>query len=597
MGGRLRKDGQPDMRYKSNRESASSNHVARKSAVTSETLTSSDDDSYDRNAPGPLRKDGQPNMRYAVNRKYVAEREANKVAENKKTAEDFNKMEAVKGKVKFGLVNARSLIKKEKKEKLEHLIVQSKLNVVAVTETWFANDSELNDACPKGFQALHKLNIVTGRGGVRRGGVAIFCRDNIDITSPNYHKSYNSFEYLNVSIAIGSSEKIRIITIYRRFGNMRDVFLKEFEDMLESSNGDKIIFTGDFNLHVEKKEERKGYVRAFLNLIKSHGLVQHVEKSTHKNEGTLDLILSRPSDRLVENVRVGDYFSDHKSVECTISIEMKKEEIIESDDGQPDMSYAVNRKYVAEREANRVAENKKTAEKANKTEAVVTGKVKVGHVNAHSLRKKEEQLEQLIVQSKLNVVAVTETWFANDSDLNDACPKGFQALHKPRRGRGGGGVAIFCRDNIDITRNYNKSYKSFEHLDVSIAIGSSEKIRIVTIYRPSGSSRDEFLQEFESMLESSNGDKRIFTGDFNLHVEKPDKNDRDFLDLIKSHGLVQHVKESTHRKGGILDLILSRTSDRLVENVRVGDYFSDHKSVECTISIEIKRKEIIKREE
>jgi hypothetical protein len=98
------------------------------------------------------------------------------------------------------------------------------------------------------------------------------------------------------------------------------------------------------------------------------------------------------------------------------------------------------------------------------------------------------------------------------------------------------------------------------------------------------------------MLEASNGDKRIFTGDFNLHVEKPDKNDRDFLDLIKSHGLVQHVKESTHKKGGILDLILSRPSDRLVENVRVGDYFSDHKSVECTIWIEIKRKEIIERE-
>jgi hypothetical protein len=270
-------------------------------------------------------------------------------------------------------------------------------------------------------------------------------------------------------------------------------------------------------------------------------------------------------------------------------------------DGQPDMHYAVNRKYVAEREANKVAENKKTAEDFNKMEAV-KGKVKFGHVNAHSLRKKKEQLERLIVQSKLNVVAVTETWFENNSELNDACPKGFQALHKPNAltGRGGarrGGVAIFCRDNIDITRNYHKSYKSFEYLDVSIAIGSSEKIRIVTIYRRPGNSKVDFLQDFESMLESSNGDKRIFTGDFNLHVENPDKNDRDFLDLIKSHGLVQHVKESTHEKGGILDLILSRPSDRLVNNVRVGNDFSDHKSVECTISIEMKKEEIIQREE
>jgi exonuclease III len=351
------------MRYKSNRESASSNYVARKSAVTSETFTSSDDDSYDRNAPGPLRKDGHPDMRYkvnkeyvaekeankvagnkitpdwnapgplrkdgqpdmhyAANKKYVAEREANKVAENKKTAEEVNKMEAVKGKVKFGHVNAHSL--RKKKEQLERLIVQSKLNVVAVTETWFENDSELNDACPKGFQALHRPNIGTGRGEARRGGVAIFCRDNIDITR-NYHKSYKSFEHLDVSIAIGSSEKIRIVTIYRPSDNSKVDFLQDFEGMLEALNEDKRIFTGDFNLHVEKPDKND---RDFLDLIKSHRLVQHVKESTHEKGGILDLILSRPSDRLVENVRVGDYFSDHKSVECTISIEIKRKEIIE----------------------------------------------------------------------------------------------------------------------------------------------------------------------------------------------------------------------------------------------------------------------------
>jgi hypothetical protein len=405
MGGRLRKDGQPDMRYKSNRESASSNYVARKSAVTSETFTSSDDDSYDRNAPGPLRKDGQPNMRYAINRKYVAERDANKVAENDR----YDR-------------NAPGPLRKD-----GHPDMRYKVN--------------------KEYVAEKEANKVAGN---------------------------------------------------------------------------KI--TPDWNA--------PGPLRK---------------------------------------------------------------------DGQPDMHYAANKKYVAEREANKVAENKKTAEEVNKMEAV-KGKVKFGHVNAHSLRKKKEQLERLIVQSKLNVVAVTETWFENDSELNDACPKGFQALHRPNIGTGRGearrgGVAIFCRDNIDITRNYHKSYKSFEYLDVSIAIGSSEKVRIVTIYRRPGNSKVDFLQDFESMLESSNGDKRIFTGDFNLHVENPDKNDRDFLDLIKSHGLVQHVKESTHEKGGILDLILSRPSDRLVNNVRVGNDFSDHKSVECTISIEMKKEEIIQREE
>jgi exonuclease III len=488
------------MRYKVNKK-----YVAEREAnkVAGNKITP------DWNAPGPLRTDGQPDMRFAANKKYVAEREANKVAENKKTAEEINKMEAVKAKVKFGLVNAQSLLKKG--EELEQLIAQSKLNVVAVTETWFVNDSELNDACPKGFQALHRPRI--GRGG---GGVAIFCRDVIDITR-NYHKNYNSFEHLDVSIAIGSSEKIRIVTIYRPPRSSKFEFLKEFKDLLEASKGDKRIFTGDFNLQVEKPDWN---ARVFLDLFKSHGLVQHVKESTHEKGGILDLILSRTSDRLVENVRVGDYFSDHKSVECTILIEMKKEEIIESDDGQPDMNYAARNNYFAEIEENKVAENKKTAKEAKETEAV-TGKVKFEHGNAQSLLVKEDQLQDKIAKSKLNVVAVTETFFANDSDLNDACPKGFQALHRPRIGRRGGGVAIFCQDNFEIFEHSNKSYKSFKHLDVSIAIGSGESIRIVTIYTPPESSKAEFLQEFKHLMEASKGDIRIVTGDFNLHVENP----------------------------------------------------------------------------
>lgn len=418
MGGRLRKDGQPDMRYKSNRESASSNYVAQKSAVTTGTFRSSDNDSYDRNAPGPLRRDGQPDMRYAVNRKYVAENN-----------------------VKIP---------------------------VTITKPTSSSVPLRKDGQPDRRYAVNKNYVA---------------ENNVKIQ-----------EKITATITKPTDSSIPL----RKDGQ---------PDMRFKCN------------KVEKKLNPPGPLRA---------------------------------------------------------------------DGQPDMRFAANKKYVAERETSKVAENHKTAEEVDKMEAVVTGKVKFGLVNAQSLRKKGEKLEHLIAQSKLNVVAVTETWFENDSDLNDACPKGFQALHRPNigTGRGGarrGGVAIFCRDNIDITRNYHKSYKSFEYLDVSIAIGSSEKIRIVTIYRRPGNSKVDFLQDFEGMLEASKGDKRIFTGDFNLHVENPDRNDRDFLDLIKSHGLVQHVKESTHEKGGILDLILSRPSDRLVKNVRVGDYFSDHKSVELSL--------------
>jgi hypothetical protein len=328
MGGRLRKDGQPDMRYKSNRESASSNYVARKSAVTSETFTSSDDDSYDRNAPGPLRRDGQPDMRYAVNRKYVTERDANKVAGNKKTP-DWKAPGPLR---RDGQPDMRYAANKK-------YVAEREANKVAENDRYDRNASGplRKDGHPDMRYAVNKNYVSENHGKIQEKIPAT-------ITKPT-----------NSSVPL------------RKDGQ---------PDMRFTCN------------KVEKKLNPPGPLRA---------------------------------------------------------------------DGQPDMRFAANKKYVAEREANKVAENKKTAEEANKTGMVVTGKVKFGLANAYSLRKKREELEQLIAKSKLNVVAVTETWFANDSDLNDACPKGFQALHRPRIGRRGGGVAIFCQDNFEITEHSHKS--------------------------------------------------------------------------------------------------------------------------------------------
>ncbi|KZS00900.1 Uncharacterized protein APZ42_002622, partial [Daphnia magna] len=181
------------------------------------------------------------------------------------------------------------------------------------------------------------------------------------------------------------------------------------------------------------------------------------------------------------------------------------------------------------------------------------------------------ELEEKIANSNLDFVAVTETWIKNDSDLKEACPKGFKAVHQPRNGRRGGGVAIFYRESIGISQS-SPSFKSFECIDVSLKIGSDRDIRLINIYRPPGNSKVEFLDEFRSLLQASAGEKRklLITGDFNLHVENPDPNDRDFLKLIKSHGLEQHVKETTYEKGGILDLIMTKSSDSLVKNVEVG---------------------------
>ncbi len=73
----------------------------------------------------------------------------------------------------------------------------------------------------------------------------------------------------------------------------------------------------------------------------------------------------------------------------------------------------------------------------------------------------------------------------------------------------------------------------------------------------------------------------IIAGDFNLHVNNvssPPANK--FLHLINSFNLIQHVNSSTHRSGNTLDLVLTRSTDNIVQNLLVfNPCISDHEAV------------------
>ena len=92
----------------------------------------------------------------------------------------------------------------------------------------------------------------------------------------------------------------------------------------------------------------------------------------------------------------------------------------------------------------------------------------------------------------------------------------------------------------------------------------------------------------------------MITGDFNLHVKNNlDKSSRDFLALIDSFNLKQHVCSPTHRAGHTLDLLLTRDDDQLVTSVSIHDAaFSDHFVVNGVLSLEkplFTKKQIIYR--
>ncbi len=81
----------------------------------------------------------------------------------------------------------------------------------------------------------------------------------------------------------------------------------------------KVLILGDFNIHVDNKKDTLG--SAFIDILNSIGVRQHVSGPTHCRNHTLDLILSYGIDvNGVEVLQQSDAISDHYLVLCKLHI-------------------------------------------------------------------------------------------------------------------------------------------------------------------------------------------------------------------------------------------------------------------------------------
>ena len=122
---------------------------------------------------------------------------------------------------------------------------------------------------------------------------------------------------------------------------------------------------------------------------------------------------------------------------------------------------------------------------------------------------------------------------------------------------------------------------SFEFSERSLNTNSF-RARLSIIYRPP-TIFDDFASYMESIILTP--EPLIITGDFNIHVNN--KNDSDaceFLDLLASLGLKQHVIGPAHVGGHTLDLVITRQYDQVIKSTPMIDQFiSDHATVLCQL--------------
>ena len=205
--------------------------------------------------------------------------------------------------VKFGLLNAQSI--GNKFVDVTSLIGENSYDVFLLTETWHtaSEDTALRRCVPDGFVCIDQPRLPKNTAKPNHGGVAAVVSDRFRCKRLPPLVTVTSFESVCFSMA-GSGSTVVVLLLYRP-GTVgpSDIFFTELTQYLEvlALYKCQIIIAGDFNVHVEKINDPNA-VR-FSELVDSFDCVQHVPAvPTHRNGGTLDLIITKAEQGIVELV-------------------------------------------------------------------------------------------------------------------------------------------------------------------------------------------------------------------------------------------------------------------------------------------------------
>jgi len=182
-------------------------------------------------------------------------------------------------------------------------VLEYDVDVMLITETWLFNDDQvvIGECTPPGYAFLN-----FPRGSVTHGGgIGILFKKTLKLCStPSGFNSVN-FEHCLVTI----KNSIQLVGIYRpppsRVNGFKTAeYLEEFESFLEEIcvNPLKTVLLGDFNVHAELPDQWDS--KRMLETISNAGFQQFDNGPTHYLGHTLDLVVARSDDNLIQDVQV-----------------------------------------------------------------------------------------------------------------------------------------------------------------------------------------------------------------------------------------------------------------------------------------------------
>ena len=221
----------------------------------------------------------------------------------------------------------------------------------------------------------------------------------------------------------------------------------------------------------------------------------------------------------------------------------------------------------------------------------------IATLNVRSINNKSACVTDFIASHNIDIFALQETWHENSESLTlrRAVPAGYSIVEAARSAKSneavnnnngqlrasGGGVAIIYRAELKMKKiSTLPIMKTCERVCCRFSSANCGDVIVLSLYRPGSKPlTSEFLLEFTMLLEALATSRcpLILLGDLNIHFELSNNvHVSEFVDLLSSFDLKQFVQESSHKAGGILDVIIARNNESVVDISVSESGISDH---------------------
>ena len=204
------------------------------------------------------------------------------------------------------------------------------------------------------------------------------------------------------------------------------------------------------------------------------------------------------------------------------------------------------------------------------------------------------QLEILIEEKKPSIIALTETWFKNNDDVNLHCLEGY---HKPftsiRSEQRGGGVAIYVSEYLQAELLHRD--EDFESVSVKVA-NKKSKIIVSCFYCQPSRNKNNYLNQIEEVLERNGDLPQLVAGDFNIDLLLDELVLRKKLEnIMAAHCLslinLREATRETETSSSCIDAIFGNVP--LLKSTIEKTSFFDHYSLHLKLDLEYEAMECI----